>query len=62
MGHSCNVPAASGSKRISWRCPDCRQTWDYVPNSTPTVLDAAVGNRAADGSELTWWGGKKKRR
>ncbi len=61
MSHSCAVPAASGSKRISWRCPVCRTTWDYDPGVTTTILDAAVGNRAADGSKLTWWGGKKKR-
>lgn len=52
MSHSCAVPAATGQKPVTWRCPDCGKRWDFQPGRTPNPL---FGHRNQDGSKSRWW-------
>lgn len=55
--HECAVPAG-GSKRRSWRCPTCRQVWDFSPRSSaPGLFGWLFKNaRNANGSKPSMLG------
>lgn len=56
MGHECRVPATSGTKRVTWRCPDCGHKWTFQPDRTHnSILWGRADTRMPNGSKPKPW-------